>query len=269
MGVLVSYWKKQKTAIKLLLRIPRKKFSKGKIHLLRVELKKLNALLLMTEFQKKEFNRKKFYKPFRRLFSLAGKVRELQIEKGILKKFKVEEKIPGFLKSLDQKIDTAKKKFFKRRNRKLNSKIEKRLKRLNPTIRNLEKTNLPNYLNNLILEIKLILPSGQLEERNGHLLRKKLQTLKYNIESLQSPKTTLPNPAPEELLKLLGSWHDLVKVNELLKLELGSMHNRPGEILGIQQIRQKITNSNTELIQEINLKIPLIDDLILPLSLRT
>lgn len=263
---LVSYWKKQKAALKSLLSLPKRNFGKAKIHSLRVELKKLNALLLMIEFKEKKFDRKKFYKPFRSLFSLAGKVRELQIEKGILKKFKQEE-IPAFMDSLDRKIDAEKTVFFKTRNRKLYSKIEKRLKRLNPMVRKLEKTDCSNYLKSLVLEIKTILATGNLDVSNGHLARKKLQTLKFNLESLQDFKSKPTIRVYEEWLRLLGSWHDLVKVNELLKLELGAKQVKSEEIAGIEQIRQNTTKKSAELIQEINLKALLFNDFILPSKL--
>lgn len=264
MAKLVSYWKKQKAGLRLLLKIPKKKFGKRNIHLFRVELKKLKALLLMTEFQNKEFDRKKYYKPFRKLFSLTGKVRELQIEKAILKKFNDKKQIQDFLKFLDRKIEAKKKVFFKNFNSKLNSKIEMRLKQLNPTIRKLEKTNFSDYFKNLVLEIKLLLVSEKLDETNGHLFRKKLQTLLYNLESLSIGKDTLSIPEYEELLKLLGSWHDMIRSDELLKIELGSMKYSPGEIIGIQQIRQKIAVTSEKLIQEINLKAPLLADFIIP-----
>lgn len=268
MSALLSYWKVRKSSLNFLMRTPKRKFGQSKYHRLRVELKKLKAILSMTKFQQKEFDLKKFYKPFRQLFFQAGKVRELQIEKEILKNYGQSEAIPSLLKSIDKKIGIEKKAFFKVRSLKLSSKIQKRLKRLKPRIQNLKKSDFSTYLNCKLEEIKLILASGKLEEANGHLLRKKLKTLKYNLESLQRSGVSVSPPGLDELLGILGSWHDLTIVNEALKLDLSSDRLSPAEIISIQQIRQKIGTLTAELIQEINLKAILLDDFKLPSKLK-
>jgi CHAD domain-containing protein len=262
MAILLDYWKKRSSKLKFLIRTPKRKFNQSRFHVLRVEIKKLKALLLLVEFHDREFNRKKFYKPFRSLFSQAGKVREFQIEKEILKIYGQNEAIPGFLKSLDRRIRKERKLFFEKRNLKLNSVLVKRLKSLKSKIRVLENADFEPYLAIQLAEIKLILAIGKLEESTGHLLRKKLKTLKYNLESIQRSSASALPPAQEGLVNLLGNWHDFVRVNQLLSEELGSIKIPPEELICLQQIRNKISLAIDEITLEINQKIHLFDDFV-------
>jgi CHAD domain-containing protein len=258
MEILLDYWNKRRSKLKFLIRTPKRKFSQKRFHALRVELKKLKAFLLLLGFGDADFEPKKFHKPFRTLFSQAGKVRELQIEKEIVKVYGQNQSIPAFLKSLDQKIRKERGVFFANRNLKLNSVLEKRLKSLKPQVKNLKKVDFAPYFKNLLEEIEGILAVGKLEDSTGHLLRKKLKTLKYTLESIRKPSSSAVPPALEELVSLLGNWHDLIRVNELLLEELESSPIEAEELIAIHQIRQKITVAIQELVVEINRKIPIL-----------
>jgi len=85
MKTLTRYLGRRKIAIYLLMKRPRDKFTTHTFHRLRVEIKKLNAFLQLIGFCSNDFKRKKTFKPFGKLFRQAGKVRELQLEKKVLK----------------------------------------------------------------------------------------------------------------------------------------------------------------------------------------
>lgn len=263
-----TYLKKRRTALKFLTRTPKRKFGQSRFHELRVEIKKLRATLNRLEFQLKDFDGERAYKPFRKLFAQAGKVREIQIQKSILKSQDVQGQVPGYLKQLDQKIRKERSRFFKIRTVKLNSKIKKRLKELGRKNREAENLETAPFLNSLIGEIKELLLSGTLEQASAHLLRKKLKNLAYNLESLSQKKAAKMHPERNHLINLLGTWHDLTSVQDTLLAQVSSTPLPEEEKTILSAINQKIKSESELIFAEINEKIPLFDDFILPPQLR-
>lgn len=264
-----AYLKKRQSALKFLIRTPKRKFGQNRFHRMRVEIKKLKAALYRMEFLVPEFDRKKFYKPFRKLFAQAGKVREIQIEKDVLKAFGDKEQIPEYLKYLDKNIRKERSRFFQARNLRLNTKIEKRLKTYREKSRETENLDPTPFLTSLIDEIKLLLATGNLEADSAHLLRKKLKNLKYNLESIQGEKFTIQHPEQESLVNLLGTWHDLVLVHQTIKTHLHTAPIRKEEKINLRKINRKIKAESDRIFDEINQKIPLFDDFILPPKVRS
>lgn len=269
MNPTLEYYRKRKTSLDFMLKYSRRKFSKKGFHQFRVEVKKLKAILLRMEFLLSDFNGKKFYKPFRKLFAKAGRVREIQIEKDLLKTFGQSEEIPDYLNYLDKKIRKERARFFRSRNLKLNSKIEKRLKVFGRKCREITQLDSGPFMASLITEIKTLLASGTLAEQSAHLLRKKLKNLKYNLESIRGEKFVNRHPEQEELVNLLGTWHDLVTVDRTLKSVIPNLPLREEEKESLQKINQKIHSESEMIFNEINQKIPLFDDFILPPKLKS
>ena len=82
-----KYLKKREDAINFLLEKPTRAYTIDTFHKLRVEINKLNAFFELINFYSKDFKRKKTFKPFKLIFRQAGKVRELQVEEAILRKY--------------------------------------------------------------------------------------------------------------------------------------------------------------------------------------
>lgn len=263
-----AYLRKRKSALKFLIRTPKRRFGQDRFHLLRVEIKKLKAALYRMEFLLPEFDRKKFYKPFRKLFAQAGRVREFQIEKDLLKSYGQPESIPEYMKYLDKNIQKERTRFFQLRSLRLNSKIQKRLKGLGKQIREVKNLDPFPYFKSMTEEIKLLLSSGTLEVESAHLLRKKLKNLKYNLESILGEKFALQHPEQENLVNLLGTWHDLVTVHQTIQNELQIAPLHEEEKNSLRKINQKIKADSKRIFEEINQKIPLFDDFILPPNLK-
>ena len=80
-----KYLKKRIQAIIALLKRPKRKYWQVTFHQLRIEIKKLDALFDLIDFCAKDFDRDKLFKPFEEIFQQAGKVRDLQIEKNLMK----------------------------------------------------------------------------------------------------------------------------------------------------------------------------------------
>ena len=257
-----SYLKKRRTALKFLTRTPKRKFGQRQFHQLRVEIKKLRATLIRLEFQLKNFDGKRIYKPFRKLFAQAGKVREIQIEKAMLHEQEEQGQLPEYLKQLDKKIRKERSRFFNVRNVKLNSKIQKRLKSLEKKNRDAENLDPAPFLNSLTDEIKLLLLTGSLAPEGVHLLRKKLKNLTYNLESLPHQKLIQAHPDQDHLVNLLGTWHDLITVHQTLLTEITSEKISQEEKPILEKINDKFKSESDRIFDEINQKIPLFDDFV-------
>lgn len=255
-----DYLKKRIGGLKFLIRTPKRKFGQNRFHLLRVETKKLKAILYRMEFLLSDFDRKKFYKPFRKLFAHAGRVREIQIEKDILKTHGQPDFLSGYLNQLDKNIRKERSRFFKIRNLRLNSKIEKRLKKLGHKAKEIETLDSGPFIAGLFDEIKSLVGSGTLEEKSAHELRKKLKNLKYNLECLEEGKFNTNHPKQEELAQLLGSWHDLVTVHQAIQIQMKEAPIPVGEQETLKKINRKIKSKAAELFKEITHKTSDFDD---------
>src|SRR5258708_6187319 len=84
---LKNYFARRRKAITSLLRKPARKIVAQNFHQLRIEIKKLNAFYALINYRSKEFKKKKTFKPLKQIFKQAGKVREIQLEQALLKKY--------------------------------------------------------------------------------------------------------------------------------------------------------------------------------------
>lgn len=253
MKLLKKYLKHRKTAVVSLLERPRSKYTPETIHKIRLEIKKLKALFNLISYCSNDFKQRKTIKPFNKIFRLAGKIRELQLEESMLENFfannepsnyrnrlkllKLKEDVYFFLIGDQKFVDLLKRKF--------------RLTRLFlPFInKNKAKTYLKEQkdLTNQFISQKTILP------QQIHELRKQLKTLKYNTKSLSFKKKSISEK--ERLSELLGNWHDLrvisKRLNKMKEIEDTSLEDK----IQFEKIIAEITSKSEILFEEINLAI--------------
>ena len=87
MKALKKYLEKREATITALLRKDIRSYDAPTVHTHRVEIKKVNAFLHLIFYAVGDFNRKKIFKPFKAIFRQAGKLREVQVEEAMLKKY--------------------------------------------------------------------------------------------------------------------------------------------------------------------------------------
>src|SRR5688572_13084863 len=86
MKALKKYVDNRVSVISSLLNQPRQSFNQSFFHELRVEIKKLDAAFDLINFCSKKFKKKNMFEPFDKIFDQAGNVRDLQVEKTLMKK---------------------------------------------------------------------------------------------------------------------------------------------------------------------------------------
>lgn len=84
---LKKYWNKRVDRLVSLISKKRSTRSINYYHDLRIEIKKIKALFELIHFHNGKFNRKSSLRPFKKLFEKSGSIREIQMERKMLKKY--------------------------------------------------------------------------------------------------------------------------------------------------------------------------------------
>jgi len=256
MKTLTKYIKNREAAIDFLLRKPRNKFTQNTYHKLRVEIKKLNSVFDLIRFYSTDFRRKKTYRPFKSIFRQAGKIRELQIEAGMIKKYFRNNSSNDYEKRLKRLRLKGEEEFFLLVNRKLLSQLKKKYRIILSYLSGIDKETMNTYLEKKKTKIKELLGRDGIQTKQIHQLRKELKILNYN-NTIVSHKKEEESLSKQDLLpELLGKWHDCQVIIKHLKKTLNRGLLRPTELEKLKQIESKIAAKCNILFNEINNAIP-------------
>ena len=255
MKSLTKYIKKRKAALNFLLEKSRSKYTPSTFHKLRVEIKKLNSLFDLINFCSNDFKRKATYKPFKLIFSQAGKVRELQVEESILKKYLLTNSIKDYSKTLKLLQSKEKEDFFLLVNKKLFDQLNKKYKKIIPYISGIDIEKANRYLKKRKSRIQKLLGKEIIQKKQLHELRKRLKVFNYNREILckEQDKTLLKN---DDLPVLLGKWHDCQVIRKHLKKTIDNCKFNENDINQLKVIKTKIVLDREKLFKEISISIP-------------
>ena len=124
MKTIQLYFNNREAAINFILDKPGQKYTPGTFHKLRVEIKKLDALFDLIDCCSKNFSRDKYFKPFKLIFHHAGKVRELQLEEPMLKKYVAANSLKSYRNDLKKQLLKEHDEFFNVANKKLIKKLK-------------------------------------------------------------------------------------------------------------------------------------------------
>lgn len=200
MKALQKSFKRYYERVLKILSIPRQHFMPEHFHKLRVNIKKINALLLLTDYCIPSFKRKKHYKPLHQLFMQAGRVRETQLQIKFLKSFGSLPGIMPYLKVLKNELSIEKEKFFSMAAVPLSFKAGTVVKAMEKA----DKKEVMHYLNKKEKRIRKHFHHIRMNMEKLHSLRIELKRWIYCMESLG-----LPLPGKYMILaEDLGKWHD-------------------------------------------------------------
>ncbi len=243
-------------AIENILEKPRSKFTPGTFHKLRVEIKKLNALFDLLSDCSEKFNRVKIFKPFKKIFRQAGKVRELQLEETILKKFKLISVLSDYIISVRKQRLREQGIFFSMVDQKMKDRIKSGYKLISPFLSDINKLNTENYLNDKTNNIKKIINRPDLQTEQLHELRKLLKKVSYIRKGVSAEKLINPESEINKLSGLLGKWHDFqVMIRHLDKaIEYGEINDM--EIKFLKNLKLNLSTDISNLSEKIKTEIP-------------
>jgi len=266
---LLKYFKKRKSNIIALLKKPRGEYASETFHKLRVEIKKLSALLHLVEFSAKDFERKKNFEPFKLIFSQAGKVRELQLEEEMVKKHFSSHSLSNYRNDLKQQLQKDQDEFFSMVNDKFISITKKRFDKIVPFLEKVNSKKAKRYLEEKEKSVKEITEQDTLQTEQAHELRKQLKSLNYNRKSLSADKQDPALLKSDVISVLLGKWHDYRVMSRHLEKVITAGKINPEEMEQLEVIKEKINSQSERIFKSINSKKLIVNYFILIVAIFT
>ena len=211
MKALEKYTRKRFKNLDKLLAVFPQKNEKESFHKIRLEIKKIKAILGLIRFHDKQFRAHKHYIPFRTLFRVTGKLREAGLQQELMEQY--------------TRIHTP---FYRSPSSDI-GKFKKAIPKLIKPIRKHEKIILKQ-----ITGIKRWLYYTYVQRRKGallkklmagyvpadlHRIRKQIKEVIY-LTSIEKPLST--EPLLISMAEAIGNWHDKILLIDFLKAEATS-----------------------------------------------
>ncbi|MFE3868929.1 hypothetical protein ACFX5E_12735 [Flavobacterium sp. LS2P90] len=252
MKALKKYLKKLKSNITALLEVQQESFTPDTFHTLRLEIKKLNALLNLVNFCSKGLKQKKTFKPFKLIFCQAGKVRELQLERVLLNQYFASAYIMQYRNDLEKKLREELNNYFLIPNESFAEKLQKKYSKINAALAKTNRKMTNRYMDKKRAEIEKILHKKALKNKQMHALRKSLKEYQFNQKSLNFNKQDKLSPKNYALPELLGEWHDFQTVIQHLKKAVDSGEINQKESNQLENVIATFTFKSQLLFSKIN-----------------
>ncbi|WP_291099740.1 MULTISPECIES: CHAD domain-containing protein [unclassified Flavobacterium] len=256
MKALTEYFKNREDDISFLLQKSARAYTPVTFHKLRVEIKKVNAFFELINFCSKDFKRKKTFKPFKLIFRHTGKVRELQVEEAMLKKYFLNNLLKEYKNSLKKLRLKERKDFFAILNKTFIARLKKTFREIVPFLKKMDKKKVKSYMEKKIKKIEKLLNQNTLQTPEAHELRKRLKKFHYCRKILNLEKQNKPLPKKDDLLELLGNWHDLQVIIRNLKKAIDTAGINPKEVSQLKKIKTKFSSDSELLFNKIKVVIP-------------
>lgn len=239
-----QYLKTRKKAIFLLLEKPRSSYTPETFHKLRIELKKLHSFFRLLNYCSKDFKLNKLFKPFRLIFRQAGKVRELQVEEVMIKKYFNAGLLEAYKYHLKTQKLIEKKKYFSMLNTINKNQLKKKCDKAATFLKEVSKKRIELYIKNEQLKIDKMSNQEQISKTQLHDLRKKFKTCNYNKKLLSQFNKKKIIRKTDVLPDLIGHWHDSQITLGNLKKVMNQRETKRNEKIKIQIIRSKLSHNS-------------------------
>lgn len=252
MKALETYFKKQASTIHLLLGQESKSFTADSFHQLRVEIKRVKALVDLIAFCSKKWNPKKTFKPFKVIFKLAGKVREIQLQLALLEEQPSFKSLVDCRKQLKKKLKRALGKFFITADSEASSTLRKKHRIIIALFLQIGKKKRRRYMADKRQEINKMLHQNTVKKKQIHTFRKRLKVYDYNEKIMKYPEQNKGIVARNKLMELLGHWHDYQVSILQIKKATRSCASDSNEIELLENIERTFISKRNVLFDQIN-----------------
>lgn len=248
-----KYFGKRKSAIGFNLKKKRRSYTPSTFHILRVEIKKLNAFLELINYCSKNFKQKKTYKPFKQIFQKAGDVREKYLEEVKLKKRFVEILPINHLNGLRMRRLKMQDIYFSELNDKNLKKMKNSYQYIKPFLKDVTKKKAEEYLNEKKKKLNPLLNKTNLTKPQLHEIRKQLKKINYN-KKIPDKKGNSTENKKSALPKLLGKWHNCEVIIKDLNRAIGRSTKNIKEISQLKNIKSEISSESESLLKKIKVE---------------
>ena len=248
-ALLRKYLRKRVGSITAVLDTSGQRLSVADFHILRVEIKKVKAVFALIDFCSADFDRKKYFLPWRTLFRQAGRVRELQLELSIVSSFRLTGPVKGYTEGLRSRLKEQKESFYKKVDPKWKKRLEKKVKPIEPFIQHVTKKKLLSFLKYKRKKIKELLGKGKLKESEIHEIRQRLKEFYYLIRLFGIREMAFKHIG--DFQEVLGRWHDLAVMSGHLQRSIRSGRLTAAELKRESILKQKISAKTRPLLDRI------------------
>lgn len=252
MKALEIYFKKQANTVHLLLDQAPKNFTADTFHKLRVEIKRVKAVVDMIDFCSKKWRPKKAFKPFKIIFRQAGKVREIQLQLALLEQQPSFNLLNGCRKQLRKKLKKALKKFFNTAEISAAWNLKKKHRIIIARFLKIGKKKQKRYMNVKRQKIKKLLQQDRLKKKQIHTFRKHLKIYDCNEKIIKYSGQNKGIPHRNKLMELLGKWHDYQVSILQLKKTIRNCAVDSAEMEVLENIRTKFISKRNVLFNQVN-----------------
>jgi|SRR5688500_11352000 len=199
---------------------PKSSYSPETFHQIRVEIKKIDAGFELINFCFKKFKMKTLFEPFNKVFDQAGKVRDLQIEKDLMKKHFFFNTLKDYRKQLTMQEQKEKKSFSALITKSFIGELKNTLDEALPFTKEVTGIKLSNFLDKKKQAIRNLLLKSELTPNEIHDLRIDLKAY-YYLAKNRSLAHNLYDSSKDTISPILGKWHDnyvaINHINNVLK----------------------------------------------------
>jgi CHAD domain-containing protein len=200
------YARKRYSSISGLLNRDPKDFTQTTFHHLRVEIKKLRAITSLLDHHRYSLPKTILNKRLRKIFQLAGQIRETEMHRKFLLNFKSGQELTTVFAELEKDLRDASLSFQKSNTDRLLEDLGKQEEEFLHCIRSMKPKHAKAYLLNISKKIRPLLKGGPLTPDQFHSLRKKLKTWIY-FKRFLGETGELPSSMKKAVLAI-GELHD-------------------------------------------------------------
>lgn len=210
------------------------------LHQIRLEVKKIKAILQLANASRRGFRAHKYFIPFRTIFRKAGEIREPEILYGLLLRYEIEG-INDSLISPEGDGSTLALKFRKRIPFFIKS-VKACFHKMEGDLKKVDGSDLRKYVKAKRKDLQLML-KPEWEHDTLHKARKVCKEIIYLSAITRKTKTKL-DPFYHELEEAIGHWHDKQMIIPLLKKVNSAELNRL--MLACQQDEEYISELKSD-----------------------
>ena len=254
MKSILKYLEDRQDSIHALLGQPRK--TSVFFHALRVEIKKLHAVFDLIACCSKDFDKKKYFQPFKKIFQQAGKVRELQVEEAFVKHYLPQNKIAGYRKKTREIQAAEQAAFLSMIPEAMVSFLDKTFLEIKPFTIDMDDEKAAAYMRKKRKRIKKDLLQKTIKTAVLHQLRKRLKIYYYNQIALNAERPPEDSSQNNILPHLLGKWHDYEVTANHLKELINSGDLKPIESKQFEDLCTQILSGSNRVLLKIKKNIP-------------
>lgn len=250
MKYLKKYWNKRVSRVVSLISKKGSNRSASYYHDLRIEIKKIKALFELIHFHNKKFKRRANLHPFKKLFERAGRIREIQMERKMLKRYlqQTRSRYLAVLLAIQNEYEQS---FVQIQFPKIVEDVRSMKKPIGKYFSSIKKKAAEAHVIKMKRKIMKML-SIELGDKDVHKIRKRLKTLHYNIAQIQASIEILEGKQWASFLELLGRWHDCEVAILHLKKFIGKSKPEKVTMDEVSSILFNLTKEKARLLKRVN-----------------